>query len=109
MKRVVATTATYDADQGRIEPGKEYLIDDAVAERWIFSGIANEARETPPQPDPEHAEGNDLERSGQPHQTAVPEDAERGQSGHGQLETGANSRPRLEDRHGRGHRGCASR
>lgn len=61
MKKVTATTLTYDAAVGRIEPGQEYLVEDEKAERWIFSGIAKEAaaEKQSPAEEPED-EGDEL-------------------------------------------------
>jgi len=53
MKRVVASTLTYDASVGRIEPGETYIVEDDKAERWITAGVATEAPPQPPAPDPQ--------------------------------------------------------
>lgn len=53
MKYVTASTLTYDAAVGRVEPGQRYFIEDDKAERWINSGIATEAPPKPPDPQPE--------------------------------------------------------
>jgi helix-turn-helix resolvase-like protein len=56
MKTVTANMLTYDAEVGRLEPGQDYYIEDAKAERWIQSGIASEAssrRRPDPEPEPE--------------------------------------------------------
>lgn len=52
MKTVLATMLTYDAAEGRIEPGQEYVLEDDKAERWIRAGMASEPRAKPAPPPP---------------------------------------------------------
>lgn len=54
MKYVKASILTYDASEGRIEPGETYWVEDDKAERWINAGIAVKGSKPPdPEPEPE--------------------------------------------------------
>jgi hypothetical protein len=59
VKRVRASLLTYDASEGRILPGEDYLVDDDKAERWITAGIAVIAPERPTAPAEPEDEGDE--------------------------------------------------
>jgi hypothetical protein len=65
MKRVTATMVTYDASEGRIEPGQTYLVEDEKADRWIQAGIATVAGQPSPPPpaEPDDDDGDEVETS----------------------------------------------
>jgi hypothetical protein len=59
LKRVRASLLTYDASEGRILPGEDYLVDDDKADRWINAGIAVIAPERPTAPAEPEDEGDE--------------------------------------------------
>jgi hypothetical protein len=74
MKRVVASIVSYDSAIGRIEPGKEYLVDDDKAARWIENGIAGAAEDKPANGQPQSQPAVGLDDDGDDDTPADPDD-----------------------------------
>jgi len=74
VKLVQAKLRHYDAILGRVTPGDEYELEDAVAERWVKAGVADALAERPPPPPPPAPEPEPEEEPEEAEQEEVREE-----------------------------------